>query len=218
MHWSMALSRLLLAAALLTAAAAVAYVWLTVGPTRPEAWTTIAAALAVVTSVVSAFAAIRLAEIQQDAQRPYIEAYLDFDSRQGLVSFRIKNVGLTTAYSISAILDNKLENLKSQMVGFGLSNSRKPVSILLPQQSVSQLIDVTHRFMEDHAEAEFHGKVHFKDLRNRTYSNDFCFDASGYRNASLYETETAVTQKELQKIPQELRHICKALRSNQASK
>ena len=58
-----------------------------VGGRNPDAWATIAAVLAVIAPVISAWTTQRVRELQEDALEPNLQAAIDARRRYGLVQF-----------------------------------------------------------------------------------------------------------------------------------
>jgi hypothetical protein len=85
---------------------------------KPETWTVTAAALAVITSVISTWSSRRVLEIQEDAQRPNPVPAFDFKSRYGLALFRVTNSGASTAYNIHLQWDVDLIDHHGKKIGF----------------------------------------------------------------------------------------------------
>ena len=73
-----------------------------------EPWAAIAAALAVITSVVSTWSAQRLLEIQQDSVLPDPIPSIDVSSRYGLMQLRVTNFGGSPAYKTRISWDKPL--------------------------------------------------------------------------------------------------------------
>ena len=77
-----------------------------IGLGNNEAWAAVAAALAVLTSVISSWAAQRTVELQEDSQKPYP---IDVSSRYLLLQLRVINFGGSAAH------DKVLEKLASEV-------------------------------------------------------------------------------------------------------
>ena len=78
------------------------------GADKPETWTVAAAALAVITSVISTWSSRRILELQEDAQKPNPTPAFDLSSRHGLALLRVKNTGAATAHNVSLEWDIEL--------------------------------------------------------------------------------------------------------------
>lgn len=63
------------------------------GVRDPNAWATLAAVLAVLAAVASAWTSQRVMELQEDALEPSLVASIDVRSRYGLAQFRVTNRG-----------------------------------------------------------------------------------------------------------------------------
>ena len=75
------------------------------GGNAPEAWATIAASLAVVAALTSAWTSQRLLEIQEAALQPDLEPRIDAHSRYQLVQFQLVNLGKSPALDVSVAWD-----------------------------------------------------------------------------------------------------------------
>src|SRR5215210_8126142 len=89
---------LVLAFVLVIVAACIA--WIFLDPRQGALWATIAATLAVITSLITAWNGQRALELQEDAQLPHPYPYIDASSRYQLLQLRIENFGGTTARDV----------------------------------------------------------------------------------------------------------------------
>lgn len=181
------------------------------GPDRPETWMIAAAALAVITSIISAWSSRRVVELQEDAQRPNPYPAFDFTSRYGLAILRVKNMGGTPAHYISLEWDSELKNHNGETIGFPKKVDTPAISVLLPGESISQIIGTHHGFLKAHPDTEYTGFITFQDPSRHTYRRPFRLDARPYTGTPIYDDESPRTHYELQKIPKELEAIRKAV-------
>jgi hypothetical protein len=77
------------------------------GGVSPDAWSAVAAALAVVAALVSAWTSQRLVEFQEDALAPNLEVFFDARSRYGLMQLRLVHRG-QAAYNVHLTWDHPL--------------------------------------------------------------------------------------------------------------
>jgi hypothetical protein len=169
---------------------------------------TLAAALAVVTAVVSAWGAQRVVELEEDRQRPYPYPSFDLASRYGLVLFRIENSGGSAAHDIGIAWDgNALMNSGGNEVRFSDDGEEIQIPVLLPGQSISKMVDGHIEFFKPEQKHQHSGVIKFKDSAGRKYSHQFKMDAEMYRGAPTHSEEEIKTHFELQKIPEQLKRL-----------
>lgn len=205
------LTRLALAVAFAIAVAIPVFAFIDHGADKPETWTIIAAALAVITSIIATWASRRVVELQEDAQRPNPYPAFDFTSRYGLALLRIKNTGATAAHNISLEWNVGLKNRKGEAIGFAKGGDAPGITVLLPGESISQIIGAHHEFLGTHPDGEFTGSIIFEDPSGRSYRRAFRLDGRPYSDTPSYDEETAKTHYELQKIPEEIEALRKSL-------
>jgi hypothetical protein len=181
------------------------------GADKPETWTVAAAALAVLTSVVSTWSSRRVLELQEDAQRPNPVPSFDFTSRYGLVLFRISNTGDSAAHDIFLEWDVSLTNSSGQQIGFQKIGDDAAIGLLLPRESITQIIDVPHELIARLPDTEYTGFVVFSDALGRQHRRRFRLNARQYIGTPTHDEEWPRTHHELQKIPEELHKIRQAL-------
>jgi hypothetical protein len=177
------------------------------GPDEPETWIVTTAALAVAASVIAAWSSRRVLELQEDAQKPKPYPVFDLASRHQLALLRVKNTGGTAAHDVRLEWDIDLANHEGERIGFWADG----ITVLLPGESVSQVIDVHHQFMKAHADAVYTGTIRYKDASGARYSEPFLLDARPYARSPTYGEEDSRTHYELQKIPEELRKLRSAI-------
>lgn len=181
------------------------------GPDKPETWTIAAAALAVITSIISAWSSRRVVELQEDAQRPNPYPAFDFTSRYGLAILRVKNTGGMPAHNIRLDWNVELKDHEGKTIGFPKRGDAPVISVLLQGESISQVIGAHHQFLEAHPDTEYTGFITFQDPSRHSYRRPFRLDARPYAGTPSYDDEAPRTHYELQKIPKELEAIRKAV-------
>ena len=122
-------------------------------------WAAIAAALAVITSVVSAWSAQRLLEIQQDTLLPDPIPSIDVTSRYGLLQLRVTNFGGSPAHNIRLSWNYPLMNSKNERVVIGADQSDPNIPVLLPKNTISTLIDGHVQFFGKFKDANYKGEI-----------------------------------------------------------
>lgn len=177
-----------------------------------EPWAVIAAALAVITSVVSAWNAQRLLEIQQDALLPNPIPSIDVTSRYGLLQLRVTNLGGLSAHNIRLSWNEPLTNSKDELVVIGADQNDPHIPVLLPKDSISTLIDGHVQFFGKFKDANYKGIISYEDAAGNKYNKQFSLSAEMYRNTLLHPMEEPKTHFELQKIPKEIENLTKAIK------
>lgn len=188
------------------------------GPDEGATWTTFAAALAVVSSLITARTGQRVLEIQQAAQRPYPYPFIDASSRYQLLQLRVANFGGTAAHDIRLEWKNRPLDFQNRPVSFTSQSGAPEIAVLLPGQSVATPIDSDAGFFGKHEDANYTGRVFFKDASGKSLHHDFYVSAGQYRLSSSYAEEEPKTHFELQKIPkqlEELRHAIDRLQNKE---
>ena len=168
------------------------------GPDKPETWIVASAALAVVTAIISAWSSRRVVELQEDAQKPNPYPTFDLASRFGLALLKVKNTGGTPAHNISLEWVPELKNRTGEIIGFPKTTNGPAISVLLPGESISQIIGVHHEFIVNHPETEFTGYITFQDPSRYTYRRPFRLDARPYLDTPTHDDEAVKTLYELQ--------------------
>ena len=196
------LVRVLLVAALLFASVVLLAALLDVGLENLAA---VAAALAVMAAVVSAFGAIKNIELQEDALLPYPNPYIDASSRYQLLQLRIENFGGSAAHSIRLQWDRPLRNHQGNLVGC------REIAVLMPQQNVPEVIDVDSAFFDRETDANYTGTISFRDVSGTHYVRRFHVSVEQYRLASSYDNEVQKTYHRVQQIPEHLKRLNREL-------
>ena len=190
----------------------IAYFSLTSIQTSTDAaWATLAAALAVVTAMISAWGAQRVVELEEDKQRPYPYPCFDIASRYGLMLLRVINTGGGTAHNISLSWDKPLLSSKGISISFSPDRGTPEIPILMPEQSIAKTVDGHIEFFGMKGNHEYSGVIHFSDASGKRYKHRFILDAEMYKDTPLYSDEELKTHFELQKIPEEIGKIRKEL-------
>jgi len=136
-------------------------------------WAAIAGALAVITSVVSAWSAQRLLEIQQDTLLPDPTPSIDVTSRYGLLQLRVTNFGGSPAHNIRLSWNNSLLNSKNEIVSIGADQNDPYIPVLLPKDTISTLIDGHVQFFGKFKDANYKGVISYEDAAGNKYNKQF---------------------------------------------
>jgi hypothetical protein len=176
-----------------------------------SAWAGMAAALAVITSVVSAWGAQRLLEIQQDNMLPNPYPSIDVQSRYELLQLRITNFGDSVAHNIRIKWDQPLLNSKGEPVVIGQNTDDPYIPILIPKGSISTLIDGHVQFFGKHKDANYSSCIFYEDASGNKYDKRFSLSAEIYRNTLVFSEEEPKTHHELQKLPDAIAELTRAV-------
>ncbi len=176
-----------------------------------------AGSAAIISAAISAYVALRSAELTEERLRPYPYPYIDTISRYELAQLRIKNVGGTAAHGIylewtgASIPKITLPNNDKPLLANGKDNA---IAVLLPYDSVSQALGLPWDIAEQaKAEgSEWKGHVNFKDSRGQEHRIPFLLDTTNLRFGLLCDTEETKTMYELQKLPKEICKLTKAVK------
>lgn len=206
------LLRGILVLSLVVSVAAIATAFAVLGFRDATAWVVVAAALAVMTSVVSSWAAQTVLELQQDAQKPYPFPSADITSRYGLVQLCVRNYGGSAAYEISIKWDKPLLNCKGEPVRFTDQAGAPEIPVLLPSESVSVLIDRSTQLFKKYQDLNYTGQVEFKNASGRRMAHPFLLSIEKHRKTLYFTQDDTKTHHELQRIPDELEKVCSELR------
>lgn len=171
------------------------------------AWATLAAALAVVTSMISAWGAQRVVELEEDKLRPCPYPHFDTTSRYGLMLLRVTNNGGGAAHNINLIWDRPLENSKGEKIRFSPERESPEIPVLFPGQSIAMTVDGHIQFFGMDKKHEYYGVVEFRDSTGRKYNQKFVLDAEMYKGTPYHEEEELKTHHELQKLPEIMKKI-----------
>lgn len=189
-------------------AAIVLVSFLLVGPKSKETWATLTAVLAVIAAVISAWPSLRVLEIQEDATRPYPVPYFDITSRYGLLILRVKNIGAGVAFDVTLNWDKHPQNGEGDDV-----TALDSIAVLMPHDSVSIVMGGAHDVLEKYPTMRFEGNLEFKDATGKHMAQRFVCSADEHRKRLTFDDEMPKTLHELQKLPEKLTDICKAIKS-----
>lgn len=178
---------------------------------QKEAWATLAAALAVVTSMVSAWGAQRVVELEEARMSPYPYPQFDVKSRYGLLLLKITNFGGSTAHDVKLEWDKPLKNSHGNTVDFISSDESESLAILLPNQHISKIVDGQIEFFSVAGPHLYTGTLRFKDCLGKERRHKFYLDADCLKGTPTYDEEGLKTHYELQKLPGELEKLRKSI-------
>lgn len=179
-----------------------------------SAWTVVAACLAVIAAVVSAWTAHDVLELQRAAQQPYPYPSIDCRSRYQIMQLKLTNYGGTAAHKVWLRWEGKaLANTDGEVVRLGAAEDGSEIPILLPNETVSVLVDSNWKMFKQYDDLNFEGTVCYEDVLGKTRSHAFWLSAEKFRKGLNYDEEEPRTHFELQKIPKELQRIRKEIKA-----
>ncbi len=200
--------RLLLAASMVLALAVAGVSLRKLGLADPSAWATAAAALAVVAAVASAWTSQRVLELQEDALAPNPVPVIDLRRRYELAQFRVTNHGGATAHDVKIIWQRQLQDAEGKDVLLGRDVA---ISVIPEGESASVLLGSSHNFVRTHQDTTFRGDIEYRNASGRQYRKPFVVSAEHERVALTHDEETPKTPRELQKVPDELKAVARAI-------
>ena len=176
-------------------------------PKEKETLATLAATLAVIAAVISAWPSLKVLELQEDATRPNPVLYFDVSSRYLLMLLKMKNCGAAVAYDIVVNWEMHPTNDQNEEV-----TALDQVAVLVPQQSVSVNIGLSNTLLTRKKSMTFLGTLEFRDSSGKKYSTPFKCSADQFARQLDFDEEMPKTLHELQKLPKNLENIAVALR------
>lgn len=194
-------TRILLGVSIFIAILVTAFAVKSAADGQASAWAVIAAALAVITSVVSAWSAQRVVELEEDRLLPYPYPSFDAKSRYGFMLLRVTNHGNTAAHNIKLRWDEPIVNSKGGVVKFEGATDLADIPILMPKESLSVLVDKHLDFFNIQKLHQYKGEIEFTTPSGRKLKHKFLVDAEMYKGTPTYDKEELKTHYELQKIP-----------------
>ena len=177
----------------------------------PAAWATVAAALAVLAAVASAWTGQRVVEMQEDALEPSLLPAIDLRSRTNLAQFKVTNHGGSHAYDVLITWDRPLPTLKGTTVALG----ETPIPMIPRGEGASVLIDSSHEFIRKQPDTTFTGTISFKNRRGRRFSEPFTVTAEHERSAMVLVTDDQKLHQDIEKIRAALESIATSVRKLQ---
>ncbi len=178
-----------------------------------EAWATIAASLAVIVSVLSAWSTRSVLELQEDEREPRVYPSIDVESRYGLIQLRITNYGGGPAFGVKLDWKNPLLDSKGEPKNFGRYDAEGRIPVLLQKESLSILVDGQIQFYGAHKDCNYSGTIEFKDASGRKKRYPFSVSAEKYRATLRYTNEAPKTHYQLQQIPDQIEKLTSAVSS-----
>lgn len=172
------------------------------------AWATVAAALAVLAAVASAWTSQRVLEMQEDALEPSLLVAIDLRSRTNLAQFKVTNHGGSHAFDVGISWDRPLPTSDGTPVNLG----SQPIAMIPKGDSASVLIDSAHQFVSKHTDTTFTGTISYKNAGGRQFSEPFTVSAEHERHAMVLATDTHELQSDLQKMRKALEDIATSVR------
>lgn len=173
----------------------------------PVAWATVAAALAVLAAVVSAWTSQRQLELQEDAIQPSLLPAIDVRSRTNLAQFTITNHGGSHAYDVTLEWTRALPGRDGKPISLGAA----PIPMIPKGESASVLITSSHDLISKNEDTTFTGMIRFKNGQGRKFSEQFMVTAEHERSAMVLATDEQELKQDIGKIREALEDIAKAI-------
>ncbi|MBZ5558986.1 MAG: hypothetical protein LAO77_17065 [Acidobacteriia bacterium] len=177
------------------------------GLVDPAAWATVAAALAVLAAIVSAWTSQRQLELQEDAVEPALLPAIDVRSRTNLAQFTITNHGGSHAYDVTLEWKRPLPGLDGKPISLGAA----PIPMIPKGESASVLITSSHELISKNEDTTFTGTIRFRNVRGRKFSEQFMVTAEHERIAMVLATDEQELKQDIKKIREALESIVKAI-------
>jgi hypothetical protein len=171
-----------------------------------DAWAAITGLLAVLTAIISAFPALRVLELQEDALQPCPTPYFDVSSRYNLLQLRVRNIGPSVATDIRLRWNERpLDHKGSEITALD------EIPVLLPGESVSTLVGTAIEFVKKYASLRFEGQIEFRNEKGRLVRRKFVCTTQEHGKRLLHDEELPKTLHDLQMVPEQLAHIAEAI-------
>jgi hypothetical protein len=176
---------------------------------RPEVIAVLAAALAVIPAVLATWSGQRMVELEEDSRVAFPYPTFDARSRYGILQLRMTNYGNSIARNVYLDWITPLETREGAAPSYLCETA--PLPVLLPSESASFFVDGSHDFAKKHGHPDFTGVVHFEDASGHRHSHPFVLSSSKFKESLVFDEESVMTHRELQKVPERLQAIEKAL-------
>src|SRR3984957_4249009 len=201
------LTRILLFAIALIAIAVIAVAIRIQGVESKEAWATIAASLAVIVSVLSAWSTRSVLDLQAGEREPYVYPSIDVESRYGLLQLRVTNYGGGPAFGVKLNWEKPLLDSKGESKNFGKYDAQGRIPVLLQKETLSILADGQIQFYEVHKDCNYSKIMEFRDASGWRKKYRFKVSAEQYRASLRYTDEAPKTHHQLQQIPDQIEKL-----------
>ncbi len=150
-----------------------------------QTWAIIAALLAVLTSILSAWTAQTALELQEDEKLPNPLVSFDLTSRYGVIQLRVTNNGGGSAHEIRLTWNTPLKNQRGNDVRFHDNPKLADIPILQPHETISVFIDGSHQFFQRYKDSNFTGEIEFRNASGKTTKRPFYMNS--FRLSTLDE-------------------------------
>lgn len=197
-------ARVVLATAGLLAVLAAGGAFLKGGMTNSATWAVAAAAMAVISSMVSAWTSRRVVELQEDAMQPRLVASGDVRSRYQVAQFRLTNKGGSSAHDVQLTWTKPLLTVEGSPSVIG-DDGYLPV--LAAGESATDYLGLSHEVFSKYADTTAHGTVTFKTASGRKRSATFTVSLEHERRSLVHDDELPKTLYDVQKIPKSIDDI-----------
>jgi hypothetical protein len=121
----------------------------------------------------------------------------------------VRNLGASVAYDVKIRWDEHPKDEAGEDV-----TALDDIPVLLPQAEPQTLVGQTRILLQRHQSMRFGGVIDFKDATGKKFTQRFKCSADEYRHGQVYENDMTQTLKELQKLPEGLKDIVKAIKDD----
>jgi hypothetical protein len=157
-------------------------------------WGSIAASLAVITSIISILASYNIIQLQENEYRPNVVIGIDLN-RTELFQIAIKNEGKVSAHNIKTKCNKPFINCN----GTELFKYDREISVLYPGESLVYIVDATWQVLSTD-DCIYEIEVDYFDTRKRKYHDTFILDFKKFNLVSANSDERQMAYKSVQNI------------------
>jgi len=169
-------------------------------------WAVVAGALAVLTGVLAAWAAMRFVELEEDERRPDVSAEFDVESLYGMILLAMQNRGRQVAYDVR--LDWTQPPL---MFDSGAPLDALTIASLQPGERLTRHLGGSADLGKRSPYPDTVGQLSYRDLRGRHFTTEVRLSLEARRGELVTTREATRTHYEVQRIPELLQQIARRL-------
>ncbi|PQV65270.1 hypothetical protein B1R32_1017 [Abditibacterium utsteinense] len=181
-----------------------------VSPTKLEPWATVAAALAVIASLFSAWTAQRVFEEQKEKEQPYVYPAINIHDRIGLALLKVTNYGGSSAYGVCIKWENAPKGMHTA-IPFK-SDEGPAIHVLMQGESAAEALNgAAHNFFKENIPAVFKGIISYKNGAGRKFAHPFIVSGEQLRHSLTFITNREGAYDKIADIPKKLDDITGAI-------
>ena len=173
---------------------------------KANAYSIVAASMAVITALFSSYSSIKLIENEEDKNKPNISISIDCFSRYGLVQYKICNNGASAAKDIKIVFSKDIyeENADNTILS---KIDGKIINYLAPFEELYIPIGVHVKVFDTMKKQVYSGKLLYSDSVNKKYQDMFIVDFDKYKDNITHSDEIGKMAYELQNLPEIVRKL-----------